>query len=189
MNKTTAVVLMGVWAAATTPVWSAGVSVERATYAIAADGSVVLGSATETPGAPSMASPGTSRVETPPAPPAPFGEASVTSAPQPEAVVEAPPASAPAPSPEPRQTVYVLRAGDRISRAIRTWLQQEGWTLRWGLTQDWETVADTEFQADDALGALDELAKVLTAEGRPIQFVAYEGNRIVEAQPLSALKR
>lgn len=79
-----------------------------------------------------------------------------------------------------------LRAGVRLGQQMQQWAQSRGWRLTWDVGVDWLVPADIDMDGGDVLATLDKLAAWLTQEGKPIQFVAYEGNRVVQARALVA---
>lgn len=79
-----------------------------------------------------------------------------------------------------------LRAGVRLGQQMQQWAQSRGWRLTWDVGVDWLVPADIDMDGSDVLATLDKLAAWLTQEGKPIQFVAYEGNRVVQARALVA---
>jgi len=79
---------------------------------------------------------------------------------------------------------FVLLRDQRLSEQIRGWLEPLGWQLRWDLSTDWIIPADVKMDAPDVLDAVDQLARWMTRQGAPVQFVAFERNKILEARSL-----
>lgn len=81
---------------------------------------------------------------------------------------------------------FVLQRNQRLSEQLKEWMEPLGWQLRWDLSTDWVIPADVTMDATDILDAVDQLARWLTRQGAPVQFVAFERNRIIEARSLQA---
>ena len=86
-------------------------------------------------------------------------------------------------APVPR---FVLQRNQRLSEQLKEWLEPLGWQLRWELSTDWVIPADVAMDTQDVLKAVDQLARWMTRQGAPVQFVAFERNRIIEARSLQA---
>jgi len=79
---------------------------------------------------------------------------------------------------------FALLRDQRLSEQLRGWLEPLGWQLRWDLSTDWIIPADVKMDAPDVLDAIDQLARWMTRQGAPVQFVAFERNKILEARSL-----
>ncbi|MCS6825045.1 MAG: toxin co-regulated pilus biosynthesis Q family protein [Caldilinea sp.] len=78
-----------------------------------------------------------------------------------------------------------LLAGKRLSEQIEAWLRSVGWKLVWELDVDWVVPADIEMSSADPLRAVDMLSKWLSQEGKPVQFIAFEANKVMVAKALA----
>jgi len=96
----------------------------------------------------------------------------------------APPVAAVAGAAQVAPAQFALLRDQRLSEQLRGWLEPLGWQLRWDLSTDWIIPADVKMDAPDVLDAIDQLARWMTRQGAPVQFVAFERNKILEARSL-----
>lgn len=82
----------------------------------------------------------------------------------------------------------VFHGGKRISEQVREWLDTIGWKMQWTPSIDLVVPSDVPMGTSDVLDAIDKLSKWLAQEGHPLQFVAYEGNKVLVVKSLEALK-
>ncbi|MCX8017927.1 MAG: TcpQ domain-containing protein [Rhodocyclaceae bacterium] len=88
---------------------------------------------------------------------------------------------------EPLPSALRLVAGQRLAPQIERWLAPVGWKLMWDLEVDWVVPADVEMGTSQVFEALHKLAQWLHAEGRPVQFLAFETNKVVSVRALASL--
>lgn len=81
-----------------------------------------------------------------------------------------------------------LQGGTSIAEQVRQWAEAAGWKLVWNASNQWITSSTIDMQTSDMLDAVDKLGKWLQEEGRPIRFTAYEGNKVLVAESLEAMR-
>lgn len=74
---------------------------------------------------------------------------------------------------------YILEEGAKIGEQVAQWSRMNGWKLIWEPPVDWVVASSVDMGTTDFLEAADTLAKWMQKEGKPVQFFAYEGNRVL----------
>jgi len=92
------------------------------------------------------------------------------------------------PAPSTKAVSLTLQGGTSIAEQVRQWAEAAGWKLVWNASNQWITSSTVDMQTSDMLDAVDKLGGWLQEEGRPIRFTAYEGNKVLVADSLEAMR-